>query len=67
MANENQKQETKTETEQPITTPIAPATPLELSDEELGQVVGGVSSYQTGGSGGSVPTGAGGLPSLTFN
>ena len=39
MSNENQKHENKQENEQPATTPAAQ---MELSDEQLGQVVGGV-------------------------
>ena len=38
MANKNQKQEHKQDKQQPATTP---ATPVELSDEELQQVTGG--------------------------
>ena len=40
MSNVNQKHENKQE-QKTIGQPTAPATPLELSDEELGQVVGG--------------------------
>jgi mersacidin/lichenicidin family type 2 lantibiotic len=40
MANKNQKHENQPE-QQPTPQPTAPATPLELSEEELGQVTGG--------------------------
>ena len=60
MTKKNQKHQHQPE-QQPTPQPTAPATPLELSDEELGQVVGG---YQTGGSATPAP---GGLPSLTAN
>jgi mersacidin/lichenicidin family type 2 lantibiotic len=61
MTNKNKKNQKQPE-QQPTAQPIAPATPLELSDEELEQVVGGVSSYQQPPS-----TGVDGLPSLMFN
>ena len=40
MPNKNQKHQKQPE-QQPTPQPTAPATPLELTDEELGQVVGG--------------------------
>jgi len=40
VATENQKIEHKQD-QQPTPQPLAPATPLELSDEELQQVTGG--------------------------
>ena len=41
MANTNQKNEKQSE-QQPSDQPTTPAKPVELSDEQLGQVVGGV-------------------------
>ena len=66
MAKKNEKHQKQPE-QQTTPQPTAPATPLELSDEELEQVVGG--SVTTGGSGGETPasSGPGGLPALTFN
>jgi hypothetical protein len=47
MANKkNQKHEKRPE-QQPTPQPTAPATPLELSDVELGQVVGGAHGDRT--------------------
>ena len=54
MSKKNQKHEHQSG-QQPTPQPTAPATPLELSDEELEHVVGGTSS------GGDRPT-----ESLTF-
>ena len=62
MAKKHQKSQKQPE-QQTTPQPIAPATPLELSEEELGQVVGGVSSVE----GGHATTGIGGLPALTNN
>ena len=41
MSKKNQQHENKPESAQPTPQPTAPAKPGELSDEELGQVVGG--------------------------
>ena len=60
MANENQKSKKQLE-QQPTSQPTAPATPLELGDEELEQVVGWCASGQ------HAPTGIGGLPVLIGN
>lgn len=55
-------QKVQKQPEQKITPqPIAPATPLELSDEELEQVTGGCATGE------HAPTGPGGLPVLIAN
>jgi len=41
MANKNQKHENKQENVQPTPQPTTPEKPVELTDEELSQVVGG--------------------------
>ena len=53
MAKKNQKHQQQPE-QHPTQQPIAPATPLELSDEELEQVVGGTSSWNGGGGAGKI-------------
>jgi hypothetical protein len=60
MAKKNQKSQKQPE-QQPTPRPSAPATPLELGDEELEQVVGGCASGQ------HAPIGIGGLPVLIGN
>ena len=50
MANKNQKNQNQPE-QQSTPQPTAPATPVELSDAELEQVVGGAGSW-SGSSGG---------------
>jgi hypothetical protein len=66
MANEHQKHENKQENEQPATTP---AKPLELSDEELHQITGGADFNPQPDPPGmpAVPTGPGGIPTVTLN
>ena len=61
MANTNQKHQ-KQPDQQPTPPPIVSATPLELSDEELGQVVGGVIAIIE-----PPAPDVGGLPSLMSN
>jgi mersacidin/lichenicidin family type 2 lantibiotic len=64
MANKNQKSQKQQSTPQPI----APATPLELSDEELEQVTGGADfNPQPDPPGMPAATGLGGVPSLLTN
>ena len=60
MAKKNEQVQQPQEP-QPTSQPPAPATPLELNDEELEQVVGGCTSGQ------HAPTGIGGLPVLIGN
>ena len=60
MTKKNQKHKHQPE-QQPTPQPTAPATPLELSDEELEQVVGGCATGE------HAPTSIGGLPALTNN
>jgi mersacidin/lichenicidin family type 2 lantibiotic len=60
MADKHKKSQ-KQPDRPPTPQPTAPATPLELSDEELEQVVGGCATGE------HAPTSIGGLPSLTLN
>jgi len=53
MKNENQKSQNQPE-QQPSEQPTAPVKPVELTDEELGQVVGGIGSSTGGGGAGKI-------------
>ena len=67
MAKKNQKSQKQPE-QQPTPRPSAPATPLELGDEELEQVVGGADfNPQPDPPGMPAVTGVGGLPAFTSN
>ena len=61
MAKKHQKVQNQQE-QQIAPQPTAPATPLELTEEELEQVVGGSLTFNQPPS-----TGPGGLPTLTSN
>ena len=63
MSNKKNKKQPNQKTSKQ---PIAPATPLELTDEELGQVAGGWSQSSGGDSVHPAPI-YGGSPSLTLN
>ena len=67
MAKKTEKVQQQPE-QKTIEQPTAPATPLELSDEELGQVTGGADfNPQPDPPGMPAATGLGGLPSLMTN
>ena len=66
MANKNKKSQKQPE-QQPTSQPTAPATLLELSDEELQQVMGGFNPQPDPPGRTAASTGLGDLPALTNN